>query len=72
VTFITISLSDQLFYCFVEDLVVYKDVSILYALYVCIWYVLNKLSSLNKDFIIIIIIIIIQQQCLYISLQISL
>jgi len=49
-------MSDQFFHCFVEDLVVYKDISILHALYV--WYVFNKLSLLNKDFIIIIIIII--------------
>jgi len=52
-------LSYQFFHCFVEDLVVYKDISILHALYVYIWYVFNKLSSLNKDFVIIIIIIII-------------
>ena len=52
-------LSYQFFHWFVEDLVVYKDISILHALYVCIWYVFNKLSSLNKYFIIIIIIIII-------------
>ena len=51
-------LSYQFLHCFVEDLVVYKDISILHALYVCIWYVFNKLSSLNKDFIIIVIIIV--------------
>ena len=52
--------NDHFFHCFVKDLVVYKDILILHAIYVYIWYVFKQaIFVLNKYFVLLLLLIII-------------